>query len=798
MNRRNPLSNYCISNRQPLYDNITRRVPRAIDPKAHTMGPDALKAYKGSESRNFEPTSKKLTNAQRKHLLDAAKDDWTVRVFGAYRDDINVMADKFGCVVDEATINGHERPKIFNERRQVSCIVHKRGIFKDKPELWFFVFPSKQYVDQVGELIDGLLSDFTKSKKTRKPVEIIHFPALENTVANWTGFSEGVKGFVRNGDAVGIGNVDVLDDALSSLGFVGSSSEWVRFGLKDMFGYKVLANRDGAGARLVLVGVSESFWGQASAYYVKALLEAGARHILYGSKASTLVDKEYIHQVVTPSSFYILNDEDAWPRAVGERCDDELIKMMSMLGIKLAGSAITVPTVMGEDQQQAAKYQDINPSCMDCEDGHIAAVVAEFNTKMARLGYSPGSYAKLVAIHFVTDYIYRKNQNARHTKQNLAVRPPEEVKKEAYDKIGRFMGLYTLRYGLRDQANFPPNIIVDGTTPQQPLSDIIENWRPLLDYDRGQEAISALLAAYRDRTVGPDILIAIAMIAQKCGYTDIYLEVDAKLHDPEVEQHLSREDKLRRDVIRVKYLTQRGCHGNARHLIDAVRTEHTTAELRDINQVGAFYRRIGVVDAAEGNASAAEAALYTAVDLLGASADPHYDATNKLFSKIIGLRNGTTRNERQLQQIAQDLSDVRRHYYALASTPRSWWQISLEKSATAALFVEAAYFLTHPATAVTTRGNITLLIAHLLNSQFGGQEGSETFGEIVNAIVRPEVRLLVGSAMRKDAEGQARYLEQVRNFTWSLKVTQGALKILALPLERREDAIRNLLELSYA
>lgn len=783
--------------RRHLYASIRTRTPRPIDPKSHTMGPDALKAYMGNDSRKYEPVSKKLEVSQRKDLFEAVKSDRTVRVFGAYRDDIGLIAEILGYDIEPDSEKRHRRAKVFNDRRQVSCIARKQGLLEEKSELWFFVFPSTQYVDQVGELIDALMAEFAKPKKVRKSVEIVHFPLLEATITTWTGFSEGIRNFIRNGDVVGIGNVDLLEDSLADLGFEASSANWTRFGLGGMFGYKVLANRDASGARLVLVGMSESFWGESSAQYVRALIEAGACHILYGSKASTLIDKEYIHQVVTPSSFLILEDDDARPRAVGERCDERLTAMMGMLGIKIAGSAITVPTVMGEDHPQQAKYADLSPSCMECEGAHIATVIAEFNTRMAKLGYGQTSYVKFVAIHFVTDYIYKKSQNARHTEQNLSVRPPEGVKKEAFDKIGRFMGLYALRYGLRDQANFFPDVGIDTNKPQKSLSDIIENWRPLLDFDRGQEAISALLSGYRDRTVGPDVLIAIAMIAQKCGYTDIYLEADARLYDPKIDSELSRENRLRRDVIRLKYLTQRGSNGDARQVIEAVRSQYQNGDLKQINQVGAFYRRIAMVESADGNGAASHAALATAVDLLGSKADPHYEATNKLFAKIAGLRTAQSLGESALQSVANELSDIRAHYFALVTAQRSWWQMSMEKSANAALFVEAAYFLANPSTSHVTRGSITLLVAHLLNSQFGGQKGSETFGELVNSIVNPEVRLLLGLAMRKDLEGQTRFLEYVRAFPWSLRITQAALKIMAQPIDRREPALRALLELSH-
>jgi hypothetical protein len=73
------------------------------------------------------------------------------------------------------------------------------------------VFPSKHYVDQIAQLLKAIVVEWgIKNRPSSTKVEVAHFPEVEENIAKWTGFEDFISLFVRHGDVVIIGNVDLI------------------------------------------------------------------------------------------------------------------------------------------------------------------------------------------------------------------------------------------------------------------------------------------------------------------------------------------------------------------------------------------------------------------------------------------------------------------------------------------------------------------------------------------------------------------------------------------------------------
>jgi hypothetical protein len=457
MNEHFTLSNPIFDQRSRYYQNSTPARPaKSVNPAKHTMKPAPFKKYIGryGSQQSYSISGKKFNDAQKEQLVEAYRGSLKVQVFGAPRADKELLARMHSSTIEDGTVVKFCRPKIFNKYRQTMCFVQTK---QKSRELWVFVFPSANYVDQIAELILAIFEDFRRSglQPNRSPEVLInHFPDLEKQVSQWTELDQSMSHLIRYGDAVAIGNVDQLVEGLGELGFQALSDDWEFVGFEGMFALKVF--RDPASARrLVLFGVTECFWGQASAHYVESLLNCGARHILYASKAATLIDWDVIGRVFSPHGFYVYDENENGKKdpISREGVHDSGVRnsIFAPFQVNASGLSITGPTVVGEDNDQRARYNALNPSCMDCENGYIARVVSQHNKRLTdQLGESFGKDAHFVPIHFITDYIYRGREKRNKQSRDLSVHDHPtflEERSNSFRRIGNCFAVYALKLG---------------------------------------------------------------------------------------------------------------------------------------------------------------------------------------------------------------------------------------------------------------------------------------------------------------------------------------------------------------
>ncbi|MEP7122808.1 MAG: hypothetical protein ABJE95_17920 [Byssovorax sp.] len=778
---------------------LVNNSPREANPSGHTMGQDNFRRYIDRHGlTNLELHPKKLSTEQAQMLARAYTDGLTIRVISAYRDDLEHLLQKNNAALIKGPI-AHRKAKNFNGLRQIAAMVRRNGT-GDTTELWFLVFPSRQYVEQTAELIAAIVADF----KAKRPVDadtarvlVTHFEDLESTIPHWTGFSDFISIHVRHGDVVAIGNIELILKGLNEFGFEALDNQYIFGGLNEMFGIRVVVNKHNF-ARLVLIGVTESFWGDASAQYVQAILDAGATHILYGSKAASMVAPEDVHSIYAPERFSLVN-QDGRTSAVGYQ-RGTVGDFIEKLGVFTTGVSVTVPTVIGESHAQHESLKKIGPTCMDCEDGHIAETLSKHNDYMTHNQSKLSSddfRAQFVPIHFITDYIYSGGESVDTSAGHLSVHATGETaasalyqgkRDRAFERIGNVFGTYALSFGIKDVGARVDEISPVVHPNEHNFERVFETVKPLLNAGLGREALAELSAGRDGDSYRVVPAMVHAIVCQKHGYISAALSSLTKLSRPEVLRGLSDIVRTQIAVIYLKVCSQVGSVHRLHKHLNALQ-ENPSQELIVRNgQFGAVMRREAIFHALSQMPDKAQEAISLAADLN--KTDIHYQQTNVLFGEIAALpRSG----EKDLAQVSETLSRVRSSYLGSLSSGR-WLQTNFEKCTLAALFLEASYYLCSGVPILIERGARTLTVAHLLNLRLGGNELSETYGEIVACTPDRRVKNVVALAMREDMTAQATFQRWVHSRFANLpRVAQSCMGVLQLALGEREEALSKIL-----
>ncbi len=799
-----------------LSSECVETLPERPDVKGHTMGPENFKKYIGrvsttgpvdSDNRDFI-NCKKFTEKQKDYLRHAYAKNKQVRVIGAEKKDFDLLLSIYQreLVLDlgfQSDLHRREnKGKIFNSMRALMLWTkdHKKSI--DDPEeiaeidridieLWVIVFPSSQYVDQIAELIQAIYDDFKECKIGGDAnVLVWHFPKLEKEVAKWTELERGISAYLRHGDIVIIGNVELLLPGILEVGYHAKFDYWKRFGLNKMFGIQILVNNANH-TRVVLLGITECFWGKASAYYVEALLRSGARHILYGSKAGTMSSKLHIKTLKSPSSFSVFAKHD---NNLGLNDLTSIITsnaalrhLANLTSIGIAGINATVPTVIGETHSQRERFNNLNPSTMDDEDGYIATVVEAHNK--ATRSIAPAGF---LPVHYISDYIHKPGELASSDQTNLS-ETEIEPRDELFKKMGGFFGIYTSIFGLVEHVKF------DKFIPKPYLKDLetqelSQKVKLFLANGMIKEAI-ATLSKYESHSGSH--LRAIAQICQKYGLIDDALTVLDILMQRSYWQDISDEKKVENLIIEARSYSQIGDMMTARIKIDEIFRSYKEA-LESNGQFNSVCRRRALTiafDNYEISNTASLRANYKKMDLwferakinIQNKTDESYEkATNDVYYMIAAL---SFKDKKELD--FESRMRTARCLYLEKSTDEDGWITNLEKSVVITLFIEAAHFLVAHGID-DTKGLMRLCIAHMYNTQIGGSERSEGYGELVSFIPDQAIKDIFRLAMRIDESGKRDFqnTHEAKRFWPNM---HNILKILDFPKSERARMINEIL-----
>lgn len=370
--------------------------PQVVNSENHTMLSEALPRY----------VQTKFSPEQKRALVEAVVLSCPIIVKGIYPGDVDkyIEAEGFECV-GNALVRPPRRDKTYNVHRPLLVWVRNKSKEECK-HLWIIAFPSREYVDQVGELvryfIDNCISGFDSlSKFERRDVLVHHFDRLENEIAIWTGLSDAISELDVEECAVVLGHFDELSDILSHMSGVEKVRARVNLGVHNIYSieeFAVVNEYTAKPERLILLGFEHCFWGSASAFIARAFVDSGANHIIYIAKGGTLIDKDVLHKTLAPRGYLLVPAYDEKPEEIS--IAESPLRQYLVEGVEKSGWHITVPTVIGETLEQRKIYKNYSPSSVDDEAGFIVK-------ELTRSDSESGRHSAFSAFYFLTDYLRR-------------------------------------------------------------------------------------------------------------------------------------------------------------------------------------------------------------------------------------------------------------------------------------------------------------------------------------------------------------------------------------------------------
>lgn len=775
--------------RRAMMSESQSSVAKSFEGKPHTMTLENFRRYIGrhgvpDKQNNID--EKKFTGKQIALLQMAYGNHTPVRVVGIYdRDLIAYAKEKKLALVGQP--EAHTRDKRSNKHRPLFASV--RGRKNGNPELWVVVFPSRQYVDQVAELIQALFDDFKRHHveakdphKGHQVIKVEHFPTLEQNVADWTDFQRGAAEYVRSGDVVAIGQVELLEDGLADIGFAKKFGDWKPFGIDGMFCVQIYVHTTSL-SRIVLIGVHHCFWGEASAHYARACAAIGAGHLLYASKAGTFTEDKLIGQVHTPTDFLLCegydHDTHVEPLSSRVKLESDLQRLAASHGILVTGFAVTVPTVVSETMEQREKLSKWSVSTIDNEDAHIAKQLETYHAPL-------NGIARFVPVHFISDYIHRANEKPADGEHGLATTRPE-IRDAQFRNIGRFFANYTLIHGLRDYVRLSAaTVSARKSIGIHDVEKILQTRQHLLDNGLIREALASMVGLNGKSELDGAMLSAVALSCQKYGFVE-----DASFALNLWEESAPKgetENTYRMRAIRVKLLSQCARFEDVLHAADRDFLFGAAPSPEREPFLSAIYFRMAIACANLGRIDEMKSHLAKARDRADAQ-DSHAIATFNSFTSICALASGD--QETHIQSLSVLLSDARGLYLSAATT-HSVWRVNPEKSFLSALFSESALYLVY-GSENDSRGWVRLIAAHLFNIRVGGTERSEGFAELIYSIHDVRVKELLRLAMRMDGPGRVEF-QRIANVSNRMENVQRCLAIQKLPLPERNQRLNEIFD----
>lgn len=796
-----------------------------VDPALHTMDEQHFAEYIGRfryHGGDLAISGKKFTKDQKSVLADAYLQQMPVHVFGLPAAHFDSFKDRLGCkAVVKPAKHIQATHKRFNCKRSDFYLVETDSVKADlaqatehtdtpkRQELWVFTFPSPEYVEQIAQLIQAIFDDYDQKERHRDSrdeparnatpayphrVNIHQFRGVANHISEWTGLRAGLLAFVRHGDVVVIGNVDRIFAGLETMLFEAKFETWQRFGDQRMFHVQVLVHSV-SHSRIVLLGVEECFWGSASARYVDAALRAGARHILYCSKAGGLHAHDQLHELRTPQHFAIFSNEKRQRSeglASAAVLDQAVFRLAAQFDVLASGTNITVPTVIGETQEQRKRLEESGLTTVDNEDGHIARAITLFNAQHKFDG------AVFFPVHFITDYLRKPNEQAQRGQPHLATedRAVDNKRDAAFEKIGTLFGTYAALYGLREFS-----LSITGRSPLFSMRsshdslDLLDSVSQFVDAGLMREAGNALCG---DRPIGgqdPATLVAMGTLCQKHGYVDEAFHISLIVSRTQNFDRLTIDDQFRALLTEVKVASQVGQHNNVLAKFETVLDRYDALadcdRARVFPQMRSGVHRCLLAARAEGLAysisDARVAHFFTRKPDAKTNDVAHADATTEFFTLIHKIREPVV----DIASILDGLRQVRKKMYKCHDRDRPVWRADANRSAVTNIFVEASFLLlgNHLEQA---RGRARLVAAHILNSRVMGRERSEGLGDLLSYVPDLPTQNLLRRAMRIDGIGRQAF-QQTPGVQELLHHAQPILAVLTVAVDERAQCIDDLL-----
>jgi len=361
-----------------------------------------------------------------KELSEGIANNLPIRVMGIFDPHFKKYCEVKGWISEPYKKRKRTSRKRFNfERPKLYRVTEPKGV----ESLVFTVMPGWEYVRQYGWLVRQYMDKY-QNGSSEKLLEVTYFPETCKSLAIWSDLINDSQ--IRSGDIVILGYVDEFADMLIKHGF--DKIDFYYDPDKSIYGRHILSNR--MDQRVLLLGVTYSYWGSIVGRIAEALYEKGACEIIYAAKCGTLADpKDIYNQLVIPR-FYALYSDGKFEFI---RNEGNILRDINVP--KMTGLHVSVPTVVGESYVQREDLHRLGATSIDDEISHIAkaAVAIDGGT---------GTKVKFASMHFSTDYVRRKSERGLQTDHDLSTGGTSiarELKRKILYNIGENLYAYLFR-----------------------------------------------------------------------------------------------------------------------------------------------------------------------------------------------------------------------------------------------------------------------------------------------------------------------------------------------------------------
>jgi len=735
--------------KEELYSDSVENLIEIIDGTNHTMLLDEFTKY---------VSETKFKDEQKTLLIEAIEDGSPIKIIGAYENDTDFLLKKFKYSEVSRAEREPRRPKKFNRKRPLFLKVENET--DSVTELWIIVFPSKEYVNQLGELVTSFCllhlnqSSAPKEKfENLRKLRIIHFKKLEKEVARWTKIEPELSSYIKKGDTVILGHVEELAKKLISRRNFEHIIEPNDFGLDNLYTVYILREKN-LKKRVVLLGFVHSYWGSASGYIAEAIIKNKAKTIFYIAKAGNLVSPDYISSTFTPSGYCLLEREsetDSW--TIIQADVPNWPKGFSIIEDIKFGLHLTVPTVIGETLRQAKAYEKIRPATIDNEIGHIANVIHKHN-----LLHDDEDDINFICIHFITDFLHREYDKRKANKglgnSYSNIEKHLEVKQnmsQFLDEATRYVHVYLSQFGLND-VSIPEDRnekkhrtilqrIIKGITTKAIAIDTgyndkrFQKTKKSVDSGKPKNAIDLIIGNANFDSLTIQDKLEVLIIKQKYGL----LQEARSNWNLVMDRHsseLSPSESIEFSTLDIKLKAQEYKYDNLeKECLDII---EAAKESSLISKIPALYHRASYAafhseDYDKISEYIAESKSFSADKNLHAQNTANYvELVTTSFKDIDSVDNKTIES---LIEIANIYLDV--------ATDTTYWQANKLKSILMVLFAEGSLLIKIDA----THAFKTLALGHYLMPFSGCSQYSEGFPELLSLISDPTEKQLVSELM---------------------------------------------------
>lgn len=399
-----------------LYKNFTQ-IPLSdipfLYPSDHTMD-SALTDY----------VNRKLPVRE---LSQAIAKDVEIKVMGIFDPHFEAYCKREDWIFKMLAERQRTSRKRFNfNRPKLYSVTDNKG----KTFLVFTVMPGYEYVKQYGWFLRQFIDSYSPNK-SEKLLTVAYDKYTCDNLGDW---SDLVKDSgVKKDDVVILGYVDEFSNLFDKYGFQKIADNYSPE--DSIYGHTVFLNNKNQ--RILLLGVTYSYWGSIIGRISDGMYQNGAKEIIYAAKCGTLADEEDIYKkLIIPRSFAIY--ENGFDAFVSDSIQNNLREFQIP---EMTGLHVSVPTVVGETYDQREDLHRLGATSIDNELSHLAISVQQ--NQKANPGIIMGS------VHFSTDYVRRRKERGMKTSNDLSTgrsSSAKALKASILTRIGGILFSYLSQY----------------------------------------------------------------------------------------------------------------------------------------------------------------------------------------------------------------------------------------------------------------------------------------------------------------------------------------------------------------